>query len=199
MRGGDLEFDRLNYIESTGTQYIDTGVYVGAKTSVVSDFQFTITNQQARIFGVTGSGIGEMEFVVYISSGNVFSWACGDSSYNWTNISADTKRHTFELNAKTKKFLIDDGKTCEYDTSNVVRNTGSVTLTLFTQKEHTGLINEGAFAQGARMYGTKIYEDDVLVRDFVPVRRVLTGEVGLLDNVSGRFFGNSGTGNFVAG
>ena len=33
----------------------------------------------------------------------------------------------------------------------------------------------------------------------MPVRSVWTGEVGLLDKVSGRFFGNSGTGSFVAG
>lgn len=178
-------------------QYIDTGVYVGPKTSVVSDIQFTTTNRQARVFGVHA----EMDFVVYISDGDVFSWACGDdpTSYNWSNIAADIQRHTFELNAMTKKFLIDNGKTYSSDTRDIVTKTTSETLTLFTQREPDGTINSEAYAQGARMYGTKIYENGVLVRDFVPVRNVYTGEVGLLDKVSGQFFGNSGTGNFVAG
>ncbi len=56
-----------------------------------------------------------------------------------------------------------------------------------------------AYFWKGKIYACKIWSRDVLVRDFVPVRRALTGEVGFLDRVSGRFFGNSGTGSFVAG
>ena len=188
-------YNQLDYIQSTGTQYIDTGVYVGPKTSVVADWQFTNTNEQARIFGEDG----EMEFVVYISGVNVFSWACGDhfASYDWSTVAADTQRHTFELNAKTRKFLIDDGKTYSSDTHDAITKTSTVTLTMFTQKEQDGSINSGAYAHGARMYGTKIYDDGVLIRDFVPVQNVFTGEIGLWDNVTGQFYGNCGTGEFL--
>ena len=50
------------------------------------------------------------------------------------------------------------------------------------------------------MYYAKIYDNtDTLVRDFVPVRRNSDGVLGMCDMVTGNFFTNSGTGEFVAG
>ena len=52
----------------------------------------------------------------------------------------------------------------------------------------------------AKLYYAKIYDHNgVLVRDFVPVKNAFTGEVGLWDNVTERFYGNAGTGVFLAG
>lgn len=46
-----------------------------------------------------------------------------------------------------------------------------------------------------RMFSCKIYEDDVLIKDFIPV---MYGEkVGLYDNVSKKFHENIGTGEFL--
>ena len=50
-----------------------------------------------------------------------------------------------------------------------------------------------------RLYAFKWYEKNELIFDFVPVRNIYTGEIGLWDNVTQRFFGNSGTGSFLAG
>ena len=195
--GGRIDYETLNYIESSGAQYIDTGVYMGPKTSFVADWQFTNTNQQARICG----GVGDFSFVLYISSGDVLSWACGDNpaSYNWSSVKADKNRHIFELNAKAQKFLIDNGNTFSSDLLDAKTKTATQTLTLFTQKEANGKINGGAYALGARLYSTRLYDDDLLVRDFVPVRNIYTGEAGLWDNVTQRFYGNLGTGSFLAG
>lgn len=47
------------------------------------------------------------------------------------------------------------------------------------------------------VYMTYIYQSGVIVRDYIPVR---DGTVGYLyDRVSGRFFGNAGTGAFIIG
>jgi len=43
----------------------------------------------------------------------------------------------------------------------------------------------------------KIYINNTLVRDFIPVRIGTTGY--MFDKVTGKMFGNSGTGNFVLG
>ena len=49
----------------------------------------------------------------------------------------------------------------------------------------------------AKIYGQKIYLNNVLVRDFIPVR---VGQVGYLyDKVSGQLFGNLGTDSFILG
>ena len=48
------------------------------------------------------------------------------------------------------------------------------------------------------MYSAKIYIDNNLVRDYVPCVSP-SGKVGLYDKVTKRFYGNNGTGNFIAG
>jgi len=48
-----------------------------------------------------------------------------------------------------------------------------------------------------KLYGSKVYINSVLVRDLIPVR---VGQVGYMyDKVTGRLFGNSGTGSFILG
>lgn len=48
------------------------------------------------------------------------------------------------------------------------------------------------------MYSCKIYDNETLVRDFVPCKNA-TGAVGLYDTVEGQFYANAGTGTFTAG
>ena len=45
----------------------------------------------------------------------------------------------------------------------------------------------------------KIYENDVLVRDFIPVKRKLDDEICMYDKVTKTFFTNGGSGTFKAG
>lgn len=61
-----------------------------------------------------------------------------------------------------------------------------------------GLNNVGTAATtGMRLYSLQIWDNGVLVRDYIPVRK---GTVGYLyDRVSGKLFGNAGTGDFVLG
>ena len=47
-----------------------------------------------------------------------------------------------------------------------------------------------------KMYYCKIYDNDILVRDFVPCINV-EGEYGLYDFVNSQFYGNVGTGSFT--
>ena len=50
-----------------------------------------------------------------------------------------------------------------------------------------------------KIYYAKIWDDNnSLVRDFIPVKDP-SGVVCLYDKVSGNFFYNAGTGNFIAG
>ena len=50
----------------------------------------------------------------------------------------------------------------------------------------------------ARFYLLKIYDNDTLVRDFIPCQTT-AGEIGLWDDVNSVFYGNAGTGTFTAG
>jgi hypothetical protein len=62
---------------------------------------------------------------------------------------------------------------------------------------HYSLYHSHGTAQG-RLHYMKLYnKDGALVRDFEPC--VCNGEVGLYDKVESIFYGNMGTGNFIAG
>ena len=48
-----------------------------------------------------------------------------------------------------------------------------------------------------KVFSAKIYDGDILMRDYIPVRVGTTGY--LYDKVSGQLFGNSGSGDFILG
>ena len=54
------------------------------------------------------------------------------------------------------------------------------------------------YYSSVRMYNFKIYDNDVLVRDMIPVLDP-TGTPCMYDKVEGKFYYNSGTGDFIAG
>ena len=45
----------------------------------------------------------------------------------------------------------------------------------------------------------QLWDNDILVRDFIPIKRNSDNAVGMFDTVSGQFFTNVGVGNFIAG
>lgn len=55
----------------------------------------------------------------------------------------------------------------------------------------------GSYPLSGKVYYLKIYQNDNLVRDFIPVRVGTTGY--LYDRVSGQLFENSGSGSFTYG
>jgi hypothetical protein len=55
------------------------------------------------------------------------------------------------------------------------------------------------YPNALRLYYFKMYNNNVLVRDFVPVIRITDNVVGLYDLVNGTFYMNQGTGAFIPG
>ena len=61
------------------------------------------------------------------------------------------------------------------------------TIRLFSPDKHS-----------IRIYSFKIYDNGTLIRDMIPVKD-LSGIACMYDKVSGQFFYNAGTGDFIAG
>lgn len=51
----------------------------------------------------------------------------------------------------------------------------------------------------ANLYGLKIWDNNILVRDFVPCYHTATGIIGMFDTVNNKFYMNAGTGTFLKG
>lgn len=181
-------YKRLRYIESSGTQYIDTGVLPNNNMRVALEFQAT----SSALTGIFGSraDMSTDAFVLWIINNTTVGPQFGTNAYNSYPLSANvTAQVIYDFN---ENILTANGNTIVLPSASF---DSAVALTLFA-------VNSGNTIDGRRASGmlffVQIYDNGQLVRDYVPCKNP-SGEVGLYDLVGAQFYGNSGTGVFEAG
>lgn len=171
-------YKRLEYIESTGTQYISTGITPTENTKVV--IEFNSSNSSGVVFGQdSGYKVNAFMFAMTVV---VF-----DSTKKNISISANAK-HTVQV--APKAFKVDNGPS-QYIYANKVN--AAYPMFLF------GNNRNGKFSEGVAMklYSFKVYENDVLIADYIPCKQ--GNAVGLYDDVAGAMNLSLGTGDFTPG
>ena len=190
-------YAELEYIESTGTQYIDTGVTITSTMAVEADARFTEIVKQARIFGNL-CGTGYLNFSVYINGANTPNWASAmkDDVGDWVpaNVVADKDRHVHKLDctSSTRKYSLDG-----VDKGNAhpaVTESTNGSLYLFASHDETT-----EYFASMRLYSCKIYDSGIVVHNYVPARRLSDSALGLYDLEAGSFLANAGTAEFLQG
>lgn len=184
-------YTQLEYIESTGTQFIDTGVNASDTVEFTLDADVSDSNASGNHHILSGSDNSNMIILRVKSGGSGYAARRGSAALTDIPLTGDVfGRHTFSLASGT--FSIDDG-----DGVSVSSSTFSVdvSMALF------GMANNGGATQLSEMkvYSLVMHESGEKVRDFVPVRRNSDSEVGLFDTVYQQFYANGGDGQFVAG
>lgn len=181
----------LNYIESDGSQWIDTGVvYDYATTQFDIDFQY-LSSDSAGYISVSWSGSNHDAYVLgssgTSSSGSII---CATAQVDsWTTIATkDANRHKYTYNNSSHQIVYDGRVISGRTTVNV---NGVVSMRIFRAP---GSNNPAK----ARIYGYKISNiaTQELIRDFIPVLDD-SGVPCLYDKVSDTFFYNKGTGTFL--
>lgn len=171
-------YTKLEYIESTGTQYISTGITPTENTKVV--IEFNSSTSSGVVFGQdSGYKVNAFMFAMTVV---VF-----DSTKKDISISANTK-HIVQV--APKAFKVDNGSS-QYIYANKVN--AAYPMFLF------GNNRNGKFSEGVAMklYSFKVYENDVLIADYIPCKQ--GNAVGLYDDVAGAMNLPLGTGDFTAG
>lgn len=189
-------YTRLEYIQSSGTQYIDTGFKPNQNTRLILDFENTgdyssMTTGLCPLFGARNASAASSAaaFALWIGSksyphyGNVAYNASGDFTLN---INA---RLTYVMN----KNVVSIGS--EVITCSSVNFTTNYNLCLLTINNYGTIETRRA---SGKLWSARIYDNGTLVRDFVPCKNV-SGTVGLYDVVNGAFYENKGSGTFTAG
>ncbi len=190
VRGVPAGYTRLQYIQTTGTQYIRFSFPTASNIDVSTNLLHTDgTNEQ--IFFAPSSNI---QFLYTVSSG----WRLWKSGVAGINLGALGTQHTFVIKTTTSgvEYYVDG-----------VKNT-SVNSNLFTSSAFSGQsLNIGArttsggadyFWKG-KIYSFDVICDGVLRRNLVPVKRNSDSVIGMYDIVNGTFFTNAGSGTFTAG
>lgn len=175
-------YTELAYIQSTGTQYIDTGFKANNNTRVVADAQFVSTSSPQVLFGGRTSA-GSKNYTLMLTDGVFRSNYNGTYTQTWS-VGLTTKR-TFDKNKETTTI---DGTSQSYTNATFQCD---YNLLLFA------LNNAGTvqWYSSVRLYSCQVYDNGTLIRDYVPCINP-DGVVGLYDLVTAVFFGNSGTGQF---
>ena len=174
----------VEYIESTGTQYIDTEISPTNKTKWEIKFAFTkdVTGQ------LMGAGhAGDYRFNIGIESGK-FRFAIGSG---WTTLAEtkDTDIHTWVLNSENSSCSLDNITVFSTYSSNFSETDYHIVL---CKRE------VGSNYCSIKIYGSKVYTNNILVRDYIPV---LDNNMQpcLYDKISKNLFYNQGTGSFLYG
>ena len=186
-------YKRLEYIQSTGTQYVDAGFKPTGSTKVVCDFQ--MLNQGSSQQGVFGSRPGTSgRFTVF--TGNGIADLQVDYNTEQTLASVGSSITGLNVNSRT---------TLEVSNSLVINGTTVKTVSAASFASAYNLFlfanNNAGKAQLPgilKLYSCQIYDNGTLVRDFIPCKNT-GGAVGLWDDVNSVFYGNAGTGTFEAG
>ena len=182
-------YTEVEYVESSGSQNLNTGIAPKTTTRLVCDFQYTTSG-----IGLCGWGSnGNKESFFFGVSSEFKASVSGNWTQSSTGVAADTARHTFDLSMSALKF---DGTAFANASASPFANASSGnTLHLFAL--HQGWSPNVGNYSNMRIFSCQIYDGDTLVRDFVPAVRGSDDKAGLYDLVSESFFG--GTGDLTAG
>ena len=197
------EYQQVEYIESTGTQYIDTNFKGNQDTkitceSVISD-EFKSGYYQG-LFGATDVNVSTElnRNVIHMhraSASNLIIMAAYGSKIKNIGFSGDiTKKHIYELDKNIYK--VDNEIIYSYP-----MQTFMCTQNINIFRDNNSYMQDKRYCN-MKLYSFKIYDNESLIRNFIPCYRNTDNIIGLYDTVEGKFYTNQGDktkGDFIPG
>ncbi len=186
----------VEYIESNGYQYIDTGIKGHMDYTYELDFQQKNANQY-RNWGVLNqsSYVGQNMSFTYVGGWGI-RWDARQGGQSVVSLpSIDTSRHTLRIVDGEAYFDgVDKGRSEGHDSSFVF----NYNLFLGTANPAGTTPTSNA---NSKYYSYRVWDaNGNLIQNFIPARQDSDNKVGMYDTVSGRFFPSvPANTNFAAG
>ena len=181
-------YTQVEYLQSSGTQYIDTGFKPNQDTMIEADIVYLgiAGDNIAGVRNSSSDAINRFGLITFSSTEKIGAFF-RDSSIQ--AITLDNKKHKYNLskNGLYVDFIL-------YGSSNSGSFACSYNYILFGFNNGSS----GIVYTKSRVYACKIYNSGTLIRNFVPARNA-SGTLGLYDTVNGAFYTNAGSGTFTAG
>ena len=187
------EYRRLEYIQSTGTQYIDTGVPLTSNSRVVMDCELTtVSGTQCFFCSRTEATTTDITSNTLFAIGSTYRKEYYGESKTATNSDGANKR-----------IIIDNDKN-RIEIGSAILSFSSVSDTVSPMNCYlmastvleNGVISTFSNFAYMKLYSCQIYNNDILVRSFIPCQKKSDSTLGLYDTVSQSFYVNSGVGTF---
>lgn len=173
-------YRQLTYIQSTGSQYINTGFVPTSNTRIDAEFQVTSNIGNKNLFG------GDTTAYVFDSMTDTsIEYSVGNSGWKTVNVSSITTKFSISIN---KSRILFNGSLIASFSQTITSNNP---LYIF--------LRYGGTAYGsAKLYSFKIYENDVIIHDYKPCKND-SGEIGLYDVIDDQFYASATSTAFLAG
>lgn len=210
-----LPYDcQIEYLESSGTQFIDTGIFItGPYTAeIVFEKPTNQTSGYAKLIGVGNEANAAYQYcILEIDNTNRNKLRCSNrdgerkSSVSITLDSSNIHDIIIENPDANTINLTYNGASVGTVSDTFVTyskaSTGSLYLfTINNILDRNGNVVSNNYPTNFttfKLHSFKFYSGEQLIRDMIPVR---IGQVGYMyDKISGQLFGNSGSGTFTLG
>ena len=182
------EYQEVEYIESNGTQWIDTGIAIVTLAALTTEWALRLIPTAVRTLIYAGVNASSKQ-IVSLSGRVRQDWAGRNSSYFSQNLKTDA------VNTIMQK----DGLFWLNEESVQINTTTSDVVTVYLFGKNMGDSPETGTLAWMRLYGFTAKTGSTKIADFVPCYRKLDTKPGLYDLVSRSFITNQGTGEFVVG
>lgn len=186
------EYQHVEYLKSTGTQRIDTGLLFDYRQTFI--FEACYEDITAAVL------IGSIEYDQSSSNGILIAPTKEESQYRFGNIKSFLSIDSFSPDhINIYNYTVDRSGITRDGTSVLTYNATSGhgnTATIYLFGTHTGDYND----PNAKIGRFKILdENNVALIDLVPCYLKATNQAGMYDIVSNSFKTNVGTGTFIVG
>lgn len=185
------EYKRLEYIQSSGTQYIDTGVRINYATMKIEQratAQYMASNKNRELMGANGYGFWGK------NASNVLESATGGSvGITESALVKNAVSLTTDPSDMSVAFTV-NGKRYASAASTFANNFYAVYVFAIGGRDGAA----ASFLCRARVYEYEVVLNNEVVSRLVPCMRRADGVLGMYDLVARRFLTNAGTGTFIA-
>lgn len=209
---GAQTYTLLTYIEGTGTQYIQTDITTAFGMKVVSKFWGQAPNSTTGSTNGDGTNIlwaggNQSDVMMYTSSGaRLYAGNGSYLRYRANNVGYTAGRYL--------KLLVNiDGGTAssasrlgyiEGTSESIFNNTSFTAVPSSSQSQtpsygaiHIGKTPSRTYPSPFKFYGLEITENGGVTHSLVPAMRDSDSVVGVLDQITGKFYANAGTGSLL--
>ena len=189
------EYQRVEYLEATGTQYILTDYSPINNISAELTFMFTQTQQgDMMLYGTRAEGTTAKRISAELYNHSSWYAAIGTIVYSGVlNTVGKVLGQRYDMQINESNLTIDGASVSPNNTYD--ENT-LPPMCLF------GWNNNGTpklFCRGLRLYKIKFYENNISTANYIPCCRKSDSKPGMYDIVSNTFYTNAGTGEFICG
>ena len=184
-------YTQVEYIESSGTQRIDTGFQPNQNSRVLIDAEILSKNSGSdHHIGTVLSNSNYWTLRLRADRTGFAARYDGRRLTNLTHTGNVFARHFFDHNKNVVRI---DGGTATTFAAATWSATANLPIFCYTDSG-----TKFSSYTSMRLYLHEIYDNGTLVRFFIPCKNA-AGAVGLYDLVGQKFYGNAGTGSFAAG